>query len=106
MTPASAIAGLDRQISAHGEAIVLARGATTQAARAIVRRASVVPIVPGVDAAQVGTMIVLSPTGLSAITAPARGDIATVHGREAYVEEVETVWILDVPVRFNLRVLG
>lgn len=106
MTPAGAIALLDRQIAAHGEAITITRGATTQAARAFVRRAVVDPIVAGADAAQATTMLVLSPTGLSAITAPARGDIVTLGGRDAFLDEAEPIRIADTIIRWNLKVKG
>lgn len=106
MTPAAAIAMLDRQVAAHGEPITITRGVDTQAARAFVRRAVVDPILPGADAAQAGTMLVLSPTGLDTIAAPARGDLVTIAGRQTFLEEAEPVRMGDTIIRFNLRVKG
>jgi hypothetical protein len=111
MTPAAAIAALDRQIAAHGEAVTLRRvgtpSDTTVTARAFVRRAAVDPLVPGGDPAQASTMLVLSPTGLTTFVPPARGDKVEITGRATTaIEEVEVVRIGATVVRYNLRVLG
>jgi hypothetical protein len=110
MTPGAAIAMLDRQIAAHGEAVTLTRigspSDTTLAARAFVRRAAIDPLAPGVDAAQAGTTAILSPTGLTTFVPPVRGDQITIAGRLAHIEEVETVTMGASVVRYNLRVSG
>lgn len=107
MTPAAAIAALDRQIASHGEPVTLRRIGTpdtTFDVSAFVRRATVDPIVPGGDAAQAGTTVVLSPTGLT--MTPTRGDQADIAGRRVNIEEVETVRMGATVVRFNLKVSG
>lgn len=110
MTPAAAIAALDRQIAAHGEPVTLRRiGAptdTTLATSAFVRRAAVDPLAAGADAAQAGTTVILSPTGLTTCVPPLRGDQITVGGRLAHIEEVETIRMGSTVVRYNLRVSG
>ena len=107
MTHAAAIAMLDRQIAAHGEPVTLRRIGTpdtTFDVSAFVRRATVDPIVPGGDAAQAGTTVVLSPTGLT--MTPTRGDQADIAGRRVNIEEVETVRMGATVVRWNLKVSG
>lgn len=108
MTPAAAIAALDRQIASHGEPVTLSRIATptdtTLAVSAFVRRAAVDPLVPGADATQAGTTVILSPTGLT--LTPGQGDQVTVAGRLTHVEEVEAVRMGSTVVRYNLRVMG
>jgi hypothetical protein len=109
MTPAAAIAMLDRQIAAHGEPITLRRiGSpdTTLAARAFVRRAAVDDLAPGSDAAVADTVLVLSPTGLTTFVPPLRGDQADIAGRRVNVEQVETVRMGSAVVRYNLMVTG
>lgn len=110
MTPTAAIAALDRQIAAHGEPITLRRvgtpADTTVTVNAFVRRAAVDPLAPGADAAQAGTTVILSPTGLTTFVPPLRGDQITVGGRLAHIEEVETIRMGSTVVRYNLRVLG
>lgn len=110
MTPAAAIAALDRQIAAHGEPVTLRRigtpSDTTLAASAFVRRAAVDPLAPGADAAQAGTTVILSPTGLTTFVPPLRGDQVTLGGRLAHIEEVETIRMGSTVVRYNLRVSG
>lgn len=109
MTPAAAIAALDRQIAAHGEAVTLRRIGTpdtTLTVAAFVRRAAVDPLAPGADAAQSGTTVVLSPTGLTTFIPPVRGDQVAIAGRLANIEEVETVRMGSTVVRHNLKVSG
>jgi hypothetical protein len=109
VTPAAAIAMLDRQIAQHGETVTLTRIGTpdvTLDVQAFVRRAVVDPLVPGGDPAQYGTVVVLSPTGLTTFVPPLRLDQITVGGRDALIEEVETVRMADEVVRYNLRIKG
>lgn len=109
MTPAVAIAMLDRQIAAHGEPVTLRRiGSpdTTLQVRAFVRRAAVDDLVPGADAAVANTTLVLSPTGLTTFVPPLRGDQADIAGRLVSVEQVETVRMGETVVRYNLMVTG
>lgn len=110
MTPSAAIAALDRQIAAHGEDVTLRRVGTptdtTLSARAFVRRARVEEMPAGADAAQAGTMVVLSPTGLTTFVPPMRGDQIELAGRRTHVEEVEIVRMGAAVVRYNLQVLG
>jgi hypothetical protein len=109
MTPGAAIAMLDRQIAQHGETVTLLRIGNpdvTLDVQAFVRRAMVDDLVPGADPAQYGTVIVLSPTGLTTFVPPLRGDNVTVSGRQAFIEEVETVRMADAVVRYNLRIKG
>jgi hypothetical protein len=109
MTPAAAIAMLDRQIAAHGEPVTLRRINSpdiTLAVRAFVRRAAVDDLAPGADAAVADTVLVLSPTGLSTFVPPLRGDQADIAGRRVNVEQVETVRMGAAVVRYNLMVTG
>jgi hypothetical protein len=109
MTPAAAIAMLDRQIAAHGEPVTLRRiGSpdTTLAVRAFVRRAQVDELVTDADAAVADTVVVLSPTGLTTFVPPVRGDHVEIAGRLANVEQVETVRMGSAVVRYNLMVTG
>jgi len=110
MTPAAAIAMLDRQIAAHGEPVTLRRigtpSDTTLATTAFVRRAAVDPLAPGADASQADTMVVLSPTGLTTFVPPLRGDQITVGDRLTHIEEVETVRMGSTVIRYNLKVAG
>jgi hypothetical protein len=109
MTPAAAIAMLDRQIAAHGEAVTLRRIGTpdtTLAVSAFVRRAVTDPLVAGSDAVQADTMLVLSPTGLTTFVPPVVGDQADIAGRRVNVREVETVRMVATVVRYNLKVSG
>lgn len=107
MTPARSIAMLDGQIAAHGEPVTLRRiGSpdTTQDVLAFVRKADAEPLAPGADAAQAGTALTLSPTGLT--FAPERGDQADIAGRRVAIDEVEAVRMGAAVVRYNLRVSG
>lgn len=109
MTPAAAIAMLDRQIAAHGEPVTLRRiGSpdTTLDVRAFVRRAAVDDLAPAADAAVADTMLVLSPTGLTTFVPPLRGDQADIAGRRVNIEQVETVRMGAAVVRYNLMVTG
>lgn len=110
MTPAAAIAMLDRQIAAHGEAVTLRRIGTpsdaTLAVNAFVRRAVTDPLVAGSDAVQADTVVVLSPTGLTTFVPPVFGDQADIAGRRVHVQEVETVRMGSTVIRYNLKVSG
>lgn len=110
MTPAAAIAALDRQIAAHGEPVTLRRLGTptdtTLAATAFVRRAVVDPLAPDADAVQLGTTVILSPTGLTTFVPPVRGDHITINGRQAHIDQVETVRMGSTVIRYNMQVSG
>lgn len=110
MTPAAAIAMLDRQLAAHGEPVTLRRTGTpsdtTLAVTAFVRRAVADPLVPDSDAVQGATDIVLSPTGLTTFVPPVFGDQADIGGRRVHVEAVETIRMGSTVVRYNLKVKG
>jgi hypothetical protein len=108
MTPRQALAILDRQIAAHGEDVTLRRIGSpdvTQAARAFVRQATAEELAPGTDAAQAATVVVLSPSSISAFP-PERGDRVEFAGRSAYVEQAEPVRMGAEIVRYDLRVTG
>lgn len=108
MTPATAIAMLDRQLAAHGETITLTRLGTpdvTADVLGFVRRAVNDVLIPGNDPAQAQTVVTLSPTD-SGTFDPVRGDHVTISGRETYIEQVEVVRMADEVVRYNLSVAG
>ena len=110
MTPAAAIAQLDRQLAQHGQPVTLRRPGATDtdvALTAFVRVAKVDPLAQGVDAAQAGTMVVLSPTGFGSWPAPpARGDQLLIAGRLVHVDEAEVVRMGASVVRYNRWVAG
>lgn len=106
MSPAQAIAALDRQLRQRGMDVTLI--AAGREARATVRgRPS------GYRADELGqgvqqgmTKIILSPTGLEAYGQPTKLDAIQYGGRSQTVEVVDPAWIDGRVVRFDVWVLG
>lgn len=112
MTPAVAIASLDRQLAAHGEDVVLrrftgigqARTFTDATVRALVRDYRPDEIVGGI--AQGDTEVALSPTGVLAGGLPKRGDQVVIDGGVRTVQGAPPLRISGTVVRINLQVRG
>ncbi len=112
MTPADAIAMLDRQIEAHGEDVVLRRGPAsaptrTGTVRAFVRGYRQDELTDGIN--QTDSLAIISPTRLGAISwndDPARGDFVTINGRVRHIEAVGVIKLSSVVVRYELQVRG
>lgn len=108
MTPAQAVAMLDKQIARHGEAIAvrhMASGAVsaTSNIRGFVRGYKPDEIVGAIQ--QGDGHVTLSPTGLGA--APKFNDKVVVNGTKVRnVQAVEVISVNDVVVRYNLQVRG
>ncbi|WP_264045527.1 hypothetical protein [Methylobacterium flocculans] len=104
MTPAAAIAALDRQISAHGQAVTLQRlnPASASGLRAFFRGYKPDELAGGIQ--QGDSTAVLSPTGLGAL--PKRLDRLDVSGRVRTIQAVEPVEMKGVLVRVNLWLRG
>lgn len=108
MTPAEAIAMLDRQLADHGEDIALrhmAAGAiaSTETVRAFVRGYKPDEVVGNIQ--QGDGRITVSPTGLA--SAPKPNDKTVVGGiKVRNVQAVEEVRLAGVVVRYNLQVRG
>jgi hypothetical protein len=112
VTPADAIAMLDRQLAAHGEDVELRRGSAaaptkTGTIRAFVRGYKPEELINGLT--QKDRNVILSPTGLGAIAwpgDPVEGDFATVNGRLCHVGAVGVIKLDGTPVRYELQVTG
>jgi formylmethanofuran dehydrogenase subunit D len=106
MTPAAAIAMLDRQLSAHGQTVTVKnRDASVSASvRAHVRVAKEDEIA-GLRQ-QVWWKVILSPTGLSALLPIKKGFSVTIEDTERAVELAAPIRMDDVLVRIDLMVAG
>lgn len=109
MTPAQAIAMLDRQMEKHGEPVVLRRGSpsTPLPTTGFVRGYKANEIVDMIQ--QGDSHIVLSPSGLSGIFAaklPTSDDKIDVAGSTKNIISAEPVRMAGVLVRMNLQVRG
>lgn len=101
MTPAAAIAALDRQIAAHGQVVSFRRGATIQAATGFVRGLKPEQLVGMLT--QADRSVVVSPTSLGAYTPKANDDFLT-NGALCTVKAAEPIHIGSAIVRWNLTV--
>lgn len=113
MTPANAIAMLDRQMAEHGQPVVLRRVAANlptieKAVAAFVRGYKSYELVGGIQ--QGDTMVIISPTTLAgspfASAIPRSGDKMTFDGRLRNVQMVDLVTIAGTVVRINIQVRG
>lgn len=108
MTPADAIAMLDRQLAAHGEDISLRHmtggaAASTETVRAFVRGYKPDEVVGAIQ--QGDGKITLSPNGLA--QPPKFNDKAVVGGvKVRNIQAVEEIRLAGVVVRYNLQVRG
>jgi hypothetical protein len=107
MTPAQAIAALDRQLVAHGEDVTLRTGNTTVGqitVRAFVRGTSVKPLAGSVT--QADMKVSISPTGLGAFQ-PTQDGFVVVKGKPCKIEgKPELLWLDGELVRINIMVRG
>ncbi len=114
MTPAAAIASLDRQLAQHGQSVTLRRlvpnepDAVEHATRAFVRNYRPQEVTGGITIGS--SNVVLSPTGLAgsafAAELPKVTDKVVILGRPRNIMATEPVVIADVLVRINLVVAG
>ncbi len=106
MSPADAIAMLDRQIGKHGQSLKFKRGDGAVAPmRGFVRSFKAGELVGTLK--QGDRSIVLSPTALGAFGPPKGQDKVSFHaGGSATVQSAELVHLNDTLVRINLVVRG
>jgi hypothetical protein len=103
MTPARAIAQLDRQMAAHGQAIAFRRGATEQAATGFVRGYKADQLVGLIT--QQDREVIVSPSSLGSFQPRENDDFAiTAEPRLGKVMAAEAIHIGTTLVRWNLRV--
>ncbi|MGA0561702.1 hypothetical protein ACO2RV_04575 [Ancylobacter sp. VNQ12] len=112
MSPAEAIAMLDRALAANGEDVVLRRmthlGTTSTPAdrpgiRAHVRGYRPDELVGNI--AQGDRQVILSPSGLDG-DLPKRGDLVLIAGRSCMIEAAAEIRVGGVVVRIELQVKG
>ncbi|WP_454917312.1 hypothetical protein [Xanthobacter sediminis] len=118
MTPAAAIAALNRQLRLHGQDVVLRRYIVVSGVRTPVDatvRASVRDFRPDELAGgivQGDTQVVLSPSGIIAAAWPGPqdwpriGDRVEIDGRERAVQAAPVVRMAGTVVRINMQVRG
>lgn len=101
MTPANAIAALDRQIAQHGQAIAFLRGNVEQEARGFVRGYKAEQLVGLIT--QADRQVIVSPSSLGTYAPRVNDDFASmdVLGK---VMAAEPIHMDGVLVRWNLRV--
>lgn len=115
MTPAAAIAMLDRQLAAHGQDVIVRRYAaatgnprpkTDVPARAFVRAVKAEELIGSI--AQTSSNVVLSPstTGLSALLPLRTEDKIVIAGRERNVQVVKPIEMAGTLVRIDVVVAG
>ena len=124
MTPAAAIAALDRALAAHGQDVTLRRTTGTQKipfdvdCRAVVRGYRPDEMIPGVT--QGGSMAILSPSEIAAaqwpgaqpqtgpqdVRVPKGGDMLRIAGVFRQVEHSEPIYLDGELVRLNVWVKG
>jgi hypothetical protein len=115
MTPATAIAALDRQLEAHGSTLVLRRYVAGSDAfadhtlKGFVRGLKPQPLVG--DVSPNDSTFILSPSsfpdGWSAGERwPVKGDFLFAGGRERKIEAIERIEMGDTVVRFDGRIVG
>jgi hypothetical protein len=123
MTPAAAIAALDSALAASGQDVTLRRTTGTQQVpfdvdcRAMVRKYQPDELIGGIT--QGGSMVVLSPTEITAAQwpgaqpqgaqdarVPKKGDKLRVAGLFREVEHCEPIYLAGELVRLNLWVKG
>lgn len=113
MTPAQAIASLDRQLAVHGEAIKLRRGSkdvpiTVIAVTGFVRGYKASDVVPGSGISQLDSKVIVSPTDLAAWPSPlpVDGDWCEIDGQFRQIVSFDHLKIANTVVRIELQVKG
>lgn len=101
MTPAAAIAALDRQITAHGQPIAFKRGTTGQQARGFVRGLKPEQLVGLLT--QASRMVTVSPSTLGVFT-PKKDDEFATNGALGKVVAAEPIHMGTTIVRWNITV--
>lgn len=107
MTPAQAIAALDRQLARHGKTVmhhVMANGAPVMPGtpcRAFMRQMKPDELIGGLT--QKDRKVTISPTSIAAIS---EGDRIVTAGKAYRVEVAEPLRVDGVVVRFNMTVKG
>ncbi|WP_173087364.1 hypothetical protein [Devosia sp. 1635] len=113
MTPAQAIAMLDRQIQKHGQSVTLTRlvpngDPVSAAVKAFIRGYKPDELANGVQ--QGDSTVVISPTSLKGTAfeaaMPATNNKIEIAGRRRNIQMVDAVMIGDQLVRLNLQVRG
>lgn len=113
MTPAAAIAMLDRQLEQHGQTITLRRGKSEAPTATVTLKGFVTgfkadEIVPGSGISQNDDKVILSPSSLGAWpgAAPGKDDWCEINGKFRAVIVGRVRKIDDVIVRIELQVKG
>lgn len=108
MTPAQAIAMLDKQLRAHGEDVTLRTGNTTvgqKTVRAFVRGLKADELVGTIT--QATKRVTISPTDLGAFGEPTQVGYAVIAGKPCKIEgDPEILRMGTETVRINLMVKG
>ncbi len=114
MTPAAAIALLERQLTAHGEDIIVRRYTASTGSprpktditvRASVRAVKAEELIGPID--MTGCKVVVSPTGLDALLPLKKGDKVVMQGRpERNIELPKPIYVDGTIVRIDLMVTG
>lgn len=110
MTPAQAIAALDKQLAAHGEDVLLLRGNISIPCRGFVRAVKAEKVVGTIT--QQDWDVVISPTSLSGTAFPGVPRITdkvvySVRGPgEKQIKKSEPIYLDGVLVRCNLVAAG
>lgn len=113
MTPAQAIAALDKQVAAHGQTITVRRGtkdsvAALAAVSGFVRGFKAEDVAPGSAISQKDSKVILSPSGLGAWPAPPpkEGDWCEIDGQFRSIVGGTSIKLADIVVRIELQVKG
>lgn len=112
MTPAGAIAALDRQLARHGQDVTLRRVVPNAPALEVTVRAFVRGYTPDEFAGNIqqgDSEVILSPSGMSApfVGEPLRvNDRLVIAGRARNVQSASAVWLGGAIVRINVQVRG
>jgi hypothetical protein len=101
MTPAQAIAALDRQLARHGQSVGFKRGSTIQSAVGFVRGYKPEALAGLIT--QADRSVIVSPSSLGSYL-PKKNDEFVTNGALGTVQAVEDVRIGDTVVRYNLTV--
>ena len=113
MTPAQAIAALDRQLARHGQAVRVRRGpkeapVAVAAMLGFVRGYRAEDVVGQSGVSQEDSKVILSPSDLSTWPQPypQKGDWCEVDGRFRAIEAADHMKLNNVVVRIELQVKG
>lgn len=115
MTPAQAIAALDRQLAAHGQTVTIQRAVPTGSplevtVRAFVRGYKAAELTDGMAVGL--SNVVVSPSSIASSpffgdgNLPRKNDAVHINGRKRIIDAAEAVKMGDVLVRLNLVVAG